>query len=101
MSACGRYINSAKAIGRNSRPLPQAHLRWRLIYLRCPMSAIEVLKFGSSVLRTPDDLPIAVDEIYRHWRNGCRVLAVVSAFEGVTDRLFKEATILFGAEPTA
>jgi homoserine dehydrogenase len=65
------------------------------------MSAIEVLKFGSSVLRTPDDLPIAVDEIYRHWRNGCRVLAVVSAFEGVTDRLFKEATILFGAEPTA
>jgi homoserine dehydrogenase len=61
------------------------------------MSKIEVLKFGSSVLRTPEELPVAVDEIYRHWRAGCRVLAVVSAFEGVTDRLFKEADTLFGA----
>jgi homoserine dehydrogenase len=64
------------------------------------MSMIEVLKFGSSVLRTPDDLPVAVDEIYRHWRAGRRVLAVVSAFEGVTDRLFKEASTLFGANPS-
>jgi homoserine dehydrogenase len=62
------------------------------------MSPIEVLKFGSSVLRTRDDLPVAVDEIYRHWRSGCPVLAVVSAFEGVTDRLFKEAECLFGAD---
>src|SRR5882672_9349249 len=59
------------------------------------MSRIEVLKFGSSVLRTREELPVAVDEIYRHWRSGCRVLAVVSAFEGVTDRLFKEADRLF------
>ncbi len=51
------------------------------------MSKIEVLKFGSSVLRSPGDLHVAVDEIYRRWRSGLRVLAVVSAFEGVTDEL--------------
>jgi homoserine dehydrogenase len=62
------------------------------------MSMIEVLKFGSSVLRTQDELPVAVDEIYRHWRSGCRVLAVVSAFEGVTDDLIKEAADLFGSD---
>lgn len=39
-----------------------------------------VLKFGSSVLRSAGDLHIAVDEIYRHWRLGYRILAVVSAF---------------------
>jgi homoserine dehydrogenase len=55
------------------------------------MINIEVLKFGSSVLRSPDDLPVAVDEIYRRWRLGCKVLAVVSAFEGVTDQLIREA----------
>ena len=49
-----------------------------------------VLKFGSSVLRTPASLPIAVSEIYRHYRRGRRVVAVVSAFEGVTDRLLGE-----------
>jgi homoserine dehydrogenase len=64
------------------------------------MSTIEVLKFGSSVLRTPAELPVAVDEIYRHWRAGSRVLAVVSAFEGVTDRLFGEAENLFGPGPS-
>jgi aspartokinase len=62
------------------------------------MSPVEVLKFGSSVLRSGDDLPVAVDEIYRYWRSGCRVLAVVSAFDGVTNRLFKEAESLFGAD---
>jgi homoserine dehydrogenase len=59
------------------------------------MINIEVLKFGSSVLRQPDDLPTAVEEIYRRWRSGCTVLAVVSAFEGVTDQLIKEAEDLF------
>lgn len=62
------------------------------------MSIVEVLKFGSSVLRSPDDLPVAVDEIYRRWRAGRRVLAVVSAFEGVTDRLLEEASQVFGAD---
>ena len=51
-----------------------------------------VLKFGSSVLRTPASLPIAVAEIYRHYRRGRRVIAVVSAFEGVTDRLLEEVS---------
>jgi homoserine dehydrogenase len=60
------------------------------------VSPIEVLKFGSSVLRSADDLHVAVDEIYRRWRSGSRVLAVVSAFEGVTDQLFREAEAVFG-----
>jgi len=51
-----------------------------------------VLKFGSSVLRTPASLPIAVSEIYRHYRRGRRVIAVVSAFEGVTDRLLGDVS---------
>src|ERR1700678_2920260 len=51
-----------------------------------------VLKFGSSVLRTPASLPIAVTEIYRHYRRGRRVIAVVSAFEGVTDRLLGDVS---------
>jgi homoserine dehydrogenase len=46
-----------------------------------------VLKFGSSVLRGPESLPIAVAEAYRHYRTGARVIAVVSAFEKVTDGL--------------
>ena len=46
-----------------------------------------VLKFGSSVLRSPAELPIAVAEIYRHYRVGAHVVAVVSAFEQVTDAL--------------
>lgn len=50
-----------------------------------------VLKFGSSVLRTEADLPSAVHEIYRYARDGFDVAAVVSAFEGVTDRLFARA----------
>ena len=62
------------------------------------MPDIEVLKFGSSVLRTPRDLDIAVDEIYRRWRGGCRVLAVVSAFEGITDELMAEVVDVLGAD---
>jgi Homoserine dehydrogenase/Amino acid kinase family len=54
-----------------------------------------VLKFGSSVLRGADDLPDVVDEVYRHLREGKRVLAVVSAFEGVTDRLLAAAHAAF------
>lgn len=53
-----------------------------------------VLKFGSSILRGPDDAPAAVSEIYRHVRAGRRVVAVVSAFAGETDRLLGEARAL-------
>lgn len=62
------------------------------------MPMIEVLKFGSSVLRAPNELHVAVDEIYRRWRSGCRVLAVVSAFEGVTDQLIQDAAEVFGTD---
>ncbi len=50
-----------------------------------------VLKFGSSVLRNTDDLHVVVGEIYRYARRGVKVVAVVSAFAGVTDRLIGEA----------
>lgn len=55
---------------------------------------LAVLKFGSSVLRNEADLPAAVAEIYREWRAGRRVIAVVSAFAGVTDALFARARAL-------
>jgi homoserine dehydrogenase len=57
-----------------------------------------VLKFGSSVLRSAGDLHVAVDEIYRHWRLGFRVLAVVSAFEDTTDRLMSEVIDTIGTD---
>ncbi len=50
-----------------------------------------VLKFGSSVLRDETDLPAAVHEIYRWWRQGFQVVAVVSAFGNTTDDLTKRA----------
>lgn len=56
-----------------------------------PAQPLTVLKFGSSVLRTPVDLPTAVDEIYRRLRAGERVVAVVSAFAGETDELLAAA----------
>src|SRR5580704_12144540 len=62
------------------------------------MSKVEVLKFGSSVLRSPGDLHVAVDEIYRRWRAGLRVLAVVSAFEGVIDELMADVADVVGTE---
>ena len=55
---------------------------------------IIVLKFGSSVLRTAADLPRAVHEIFRYTRDGFGVIAVVSAFDGVTDRLLAQARAL-------
>jgi homoserine dehydrogenase len=57
-----------------------------------------VLKFGGSVLRDESDLAKAVHEIYRHWRQGKQVLAVVSAFNGRTDELL-ERSRYFGSEP--
>jgi homoserine dehydrogenase len=52
---------------------------------------IVVLKFGSSVLRNEKDLPRAVHEIYRAWRGGAQVLAVVSAFGNTTDELLRRS----------
>jgi len=63
-----------------------------------PQRAVErplvVLKFGSSVLTDREAIPEVVTEIYRIVRDGRRVLAVVSAFEGVTDRLLDDAQVL-------
>lgn len=56
-----------------------------------------VLKFGGSVLRDEEDLPLVVHEIYRHWRRGAKVLAVVSAFGGTTDALLSKGNS-FGDE---
>jgi homoserine dehydrogenase len=52
---------------------------------------ISVLKFGSSVLRSPRDLGAAVHEIYRELREARRVVAIVSAFGRMTDRLLESA----------
>lgn len=55
-----------------------------------------VLKFGSSVLRTIDDLPRVAGEIYRQRRAGRQVVAVVSALAGETDALFAQAAAVAG-----
>jgi homoserine dehydrogenase len=55
------------------------------------LNDIIVLKFGSSVLRGPADLPTAVHEIYRWYRAGWRVVAVASAMGETTERLLSEA----------
>ena len=52
---------------------------------------IVVLKFGSSVLRSAADLPAAVHEIYRWYRDGARILAVVSAIGDTTEQLLAQA----------
>lgn len=52
---------------------------------------VVVLKFGGSVLRGPDGYERAVHEVYRHWRRGRKVVAVVSAASGVTDALLDRA----------
>jgi hypothetical protein len=55
---------------------------------------IIVLKFGSSVLRSESDLPTAVHEIYRWWREGFQVVAVVSAFGNTTPSPQKSDSIV-------
>ena len=61
---------------------------------------VVVLKFGSSVLRSIADLDRVVAEIYRHARDGRRVVAVVSAIGRSTDQLLDEARSV-AAEPDA
>lgn len=57
-----------------------------------------VLKFGGSVLRDEEDLHAAAHEVYSWVRRGWKAVAVVSAFEGVTDRLVSQARS-YGAAP--
>ena len=63
-----------------------------------PQRPLVVLKFGSSVLGTERDYAAAVAGIQRHLQRGERVLAVVSALKGATDRLLADAHF-FGPEP--
>lgn len=60
---------------------------------------IIVLKFGSSVLRSERDLPAAVHEIYRWWKDGFQVVTVVSAFGNTTDELTRRAHSLCDQPP--
>jgi len=50
-----------------------------------------VLKFGSSVLERPEDYRTVAQEVYRHIRDGEKIVAVVSALAGETDRLLAQA----------
>lgn len=52
---------------------------------------IIVLKFGSSVLTSRADIPAAVHEIYRWYRQGLMVIAVVSAIGKATEELLAQA----------
>lgn len=56
-----------------------------------PDSVVVIMKFGSSVLVSPADAPKVASDIYAEVRRGRRVIAVVSAFAGETDRLLSEA----------
>jgi homoserine dehydrogenase len=58
-----------------------------------------VLKFGSSVLADEGGYPAVALEIYRHVRNGEKVLAVVSALAGQTDALLAQAGRVGGESP--
>jgi homoserine dehydrogenase len=64
---------------------------------------IIVLKFGSSVLGTRADVLDAVHEIYRWYRDGWQVVAVVSAIGRTTESLLAEAKELSNgqAQPDA
>ena len=60
-----------------------------------------VLKFGSSVLEREEDYRTVAQEIYRHIRDGEKIVAVVSALAGETDRLLAQAVAVGGEAPPA
>ncbi|MDX2147290.1 MAG: homoserine dehydrogenase [Planctomycetota bacterium] len=57
---------------------------------------IVVLKFGSSILTHESSVAVVVSEIYRHVRRGRRVVAVVSALFGRTNKLLDAARKVSG-----
>lgn len=61
-------------------------------------NSLVVLKFGSSILTSIDHLHIVTDEVRRYVDKGKRVVAVVSAIAGETDRLFQA---IYKAAPSA
>ncbi|MDP1660696.1 MAG: hypothetical protein Q8L55_02170, partial [Phycisphaerales bacterium] len=56
---------------------------------------VVVLKLGGSVLASDKSLPAAVSEVYRHLREGKRVVAVVSAIGETTDGLLGRARAVY------
>jgi homoserine dehydrogenase len=60
-----------------------------------------VLKFGSSVLQSRENLPKVVHEVYRWIRLQYRVVAIISAFAGETERLLKSVADYRDAQPEA
>jgi homoserine dehydrogenase len=66
------------------KPLPEA----------APASEVVVLKFGSSILKDQSCAPAVASELYGHVRAGRKVVAVVSALGGHTDRLLADARTL-------
>lgn len=64
------------------------------------MPRLIVLKLGGSVLTGDEAIPAAAREVIAWVARGYRVVAVVSALEGRTDRLFERAGG-FGADPWA
>ncbi|HZC37929.1 MAG TPA: homoserine dehydrogenase [Sphingomicrobium sp.] len=67
-----------------------------------PAKRLCVLKFGSSVIEHEYDYSKVVQEIYRHVRDGEKVVAVVSALAGETDALLAQAERVGGeAAPPA
>lgn len=53
------------------------------------LGPVAVLKFGSSLLAGAEGFRVAAEEVRRHVRLGYRVVAVVSAMRGATDRLLE------------
>ncbi|KPF81949.1 homoserine dehydrogenase [Brevundimonas sp. AAP58] len=66
------------------KPLPEA----------APAPEVVVLKFGSSILKDQSCAPAVASELYGHVRAGRKVVAVVSALGGHTDRLLADARAL-------
>lgn len=68
--------------------------------VEAPLAGLEtaaevvVLKFGSSILRSAADAPAVASAIYGYVRTGRKVVAVVSALGGHTDRMLAEARAL-------
>jgi len=60
-----------------------------------------VLKFGSSVLERQEDYRTAAQEVYRHVRDGEKIVAVVSALAGETDFLLDQSGVVGGDAPPA
>lgn len=56
---------------------------------------VVVLKFGHSVLQSVEHVPVACSEIYRHLREGKKVVAVVSAIGNETSELLRTGGDLF------